>query len=246
MAAAGWREDDSAVFIDYGRAFTPKRERQHEILGDLVTSVAPCRTVVELCCGSGELARLLLERLPDVRLRALDGSPAMLAQTRETCAAYADRMDLQAFDLAAADWRALKPAPDAICSSLAVHHLDGGQKRQLFRDLYAALRPGGIFVLADLMRPAGAAGWPIAALDWDRAVADRSGRIYGDDRALARFEELRWNYFRWPDDNGIDHPSTIAEHFLWLAAAGFEMVDLHWLLAGHAILSARKPLTPRS
>jgi tRNA (cmo5U34)-methyltransferase len=237
----GWREDHSAVFIDYGRAFTPERERQQEIVCELIASVTPVRSVVELCCGSGDLARLLLERLPDIHLKALDGSPRMLAETGETCAAYADRLHLQAFDLAATDWRDLRPAPDAICSSLAVHHLDGAQKRQLFGDLFAALRPGGLFVLADLIRPASAAGWRIAALDWDRAVDARSRVLYGNDRARRKFEELRWNYFRWPDDNGIDHPSTVAEHVLWLSAAGFEAVDLHWLLAGHAILSARKP-----
>ena len=238
---AGWREDDSAVFIDYGRAFTPDRERQQEILVELIAAVVPARSVVELCCGGGDLAKLLLERLPEVRLRALDGSPSMLATARQTCAAHADRLELKAFDLAATDWRALQPAPDAICSSLAVHHLQDGQKRQLFEDLFAALRPGGLFVLADLVRPGSGAGWQIAADDWDRAVAARSQELCGDDRAWRRFEELRWNYFRWPDDNGIDHPSTVAEHVLWLRAAGFEAIDLHWLLAGHAILSARKP-----
>ncbi len=237
----GWREDHSAVFIDYGRAFTPDRERQQEIICELIASVAPTREVVELCCGGGDLARLLLERLPGVRLRALDGSPTMLAETQVTCAAYAARLELQAFDLAATDWRAFPAAPDAICSSLAVHHLDGPEKRALFQDLFAALRPGGIFVLADLIRPASEAGWQIAAEDWDRAVAARSQVLYGDDRARREFEKLRWNYFRWPDDNGIDHPSTVAEHVLWLAVAGFEAIDLHWLLAGHAILSARKP-----
>jgi SAM-dependent methyltransferase len=238
---AGWREDHSAVFIDYGRAFTPDRERQQEIVCELIASVAPAREVVELCCGGGDLARLLLERLPEVRLKALDGSPKMLETTRQTCAAGAARLELQAFDLAATDWRAFQAAPDAVCSSLAVHHLDGGQKRQLFQDLFAALGPGGIFVLADLIRPASEAGWQIAAEDWDRAVAARSQALYGDDRARRKFEELRWNYFRWPDDNGIDHPSTVAEHVQWLSAAGFEAIDLHWLLAGHAILSARKP-----
>ena len=193
------------------------------------------------CCGSGDLARLLLERLPGVRLTALDGSPKMLAETRQRCAAYAERLDLQAFDLAATGWRSFPAAPDAICSSLAVHHLEGPEKRQLFQDLFAALRPGGVFVLADLIRPASAAGWQIAAVDWDRAVAARSQALYGDDRAQRRFEELRWNYFRWPDDNGIDHPSTVAEHIQWLSECGFEAVELHWLVAGHAILSARKP-----
>jgi tRNA (cmo5U34)-methyltransferase len=236
----GWREDDSALFIDYGRAFTPDRERQQAIICELVASAAP-RRVVELCCGGGELARLLLERLPEARLLALDGSPTMLAQTRETCAVHAGRLELRQFDLAADDWRGLQPAPDAICSSLAVHHLDGPQKQELFSDLHRALRPGGVFVLADLIRPASDAGWRIAAEDWDRAVAERSLRLYGDDRAHQKFAELRWNYFTWPDDNTIDHPSSVAEHVGWLEAAGFAAIELHWLLAGHAIFSARKP-----
>jgi tRNA (cmo5U34)-methyltransferase len=236
----GWREDDSALFIDYGRAFTPERERQQAIICELVAAVTPAR-VVELCCGAGELLLLLLEQLSEVKALALDGSPAMLARTRETCAAHAERLELRDFDLAARDWRRLEPAPDAICSSLAVHHLDGGQKQLLFKDLLAALRPGGVFVLADLIRPQSPAGWRIAAEDWDRAVAERSLQIYGDERAEQKFAELRWNYFRWPDDNSIDHPSSVAEHFFWLEAAGFEAVELHWLVAGHAIFSARKP-----
>jgi tRNA (cmo5U34)-methyltransferase len=236
----GWREDDSALFIDYGRAFTPERERQQAIICELVASVTPT-SVVELCCGAGELLLLLLKRLPAVKALALDGSPAMLARTRETCAAHAKRLELREFDLAARDWRRLEPAPDAICSSLAVHHLDGGQKQQMFKDLLAALRPGGIFVLADLVRPESPAGWRIAAEDWDRAVAERSLQIYGDDRAQKKFAELRWNYFSWPDDNSIDQPSSVAEHFCWLEAAGFEALELHWLIAGHAICSARKP-----
>jgi tRNA (cmo5U34)-methyltransferase len=238
--APGWREGDSAVFIDYGRAFTPERERQHEIIGELVASVAP-RRIVELCPGNGDLARVLLDRLPEARLLALDGSPAMLAQTRATCADHAGRLELRSFDLAETDWQVLRPAPDAICSSLAIHHLDGAQKQGLFADLRKALRPGGVFVIADLMRPEDGAGWKISAEDWHRAVAARSQAIHGDDRALRRFEELRWNYFLWPDDNGIDHPSSVAEHVAWLTAAGFAQIDLHWMLAGHAILSARRP-----
>ena len=236
----GWREDNSALFIDYGRAFTPERERQQEIVCELVASVAP-RRVVELCCGSGDLLQRLLERLPEMRALALDGSPAMLAKAGESCAAHRDRLEAQLFDLAARDWRRLAPAPDAICSSLAVHHLDGDGKRQLFADLHTALRPGGIFVLADLIRPDSEAGWRIAADDWDHAVALRSSEIYGDDRAQRKFAELRWNLFRWPEDNTIDHPSTVAEHVAWLTAAGFAAIELHWLVAGHAIFSARKP-----
>ena len=135
-----------------------------------------------------------------------------------------------------------QPAPDAICSSLAVHHLDGAGKRQLFKDLHAALRPGGIFVLADLIRPDSEAGWRIAAEDWDRAVAERSQQIYGDDRAQRRFAELRWNYCtagRTTTRSIIPPRSPSTSRGLTRPAS--KPIELHWLLAGHAIFSARKP-----
>jgi hypothetical protein len=56
-------------------------------------------------------------------------------RTRATCGAAADRLTVAAFDLADRGWRAFAEPPHAIVSSLAIHHLDGGEKRALFRDL---------------------------------------------------------------------------------------------------------------
>jgi tRNA (cmo5U34)-methyltransferase len=42
---------------------------------------------------------------------------------------------------------------DLAVSVLAVHHLDGQAKRDLFRRLAAVVRPGGLFVLGDLVVP---------------------------------------------------------------------------------------------
>jgi tRNA (cmo5U34)-methyltransferase len=52
---------------------------------------------------------------------------------------------------------------------------------------------------------------------------------------------LGWNYFRDPDGNSIDKPSSLAEQLAWLAEAGVVGVDCQWLLAGHAIFGGRKP-----
>jgi tRNA (cmo5U34)-methyltransferase len=40
-----------------------------------------------------------------------------------------------------------------VYSALAVHHLDGGGKRELFGRVAATLSPGGVFVLADVIIP---------------------------------------------------------------------------------------------
>ena len=58
---AGWSEETSRIFIDYGRYFVPGRDRQMQIIAGLLSPLeGPC-TVLELCCGEGLLAEVLLD-----------------------------------------------------------------------------------------------------------------------------------------------------------------------------------------
>ncbi|MFQ5958975.1 MAG: methyltransferase domain-containing protein [Alphaproteobacteria bacterium] len=154
-----WSEDDSAGFLDHGRYFVPERETQIATICAAVPATAEPVHLVELCCGGGLLSRALLERLPNAALHAFDGSPAMLKAAGRRCAAFGDRFAARAFDLAARDWRAFPWPLHAALSSLAIHHLDGPQKRRLFKDIAAALAPGGVLAIADIVEPATAAGW---------------------------------------------------------------------------------------
>jgi tRNA (cmo5U34)-methyltransferase len=238
-----WSEETSASFIAYGRFFNPERERQFDVISDLVATAmdgAGRPLILELCCGAGDLAAHLLGRFPAARYLAFDGSPAMLAETRRQCASFGDRLTTQLFDLGGDAWRQMREQPRAIVSSLAVHHLDGAGKRKLFGDLHGLLAPGGVFVLADIMRPTSPAGFAVAAEAYERAVAERSLKERGDLSMLEKLRELRWNYFRYPDDDAVDQPSTVAEHLKWLEEVGYRGVDLSWVVAGHAIVSGMK------
>lgn len=241
--AQTWSEETSASFIAYGRFFNPERERQFDVIGDLVAAAADGESrplILELCCGAGDLAAYLLGRFPAARYLALDGSPAMLAETTRQCASMGGRLTTQQFDLGSDDWRQMREQPRVVVSSLAVHHLDGDGKRKLFRDLHGLLASGGAFVLADIMRPTSVAGFAVAAEAYERAVAERSLKERGDFSMLEKLRELRWNYFRYPDDDSVDQPSTVAEHLKWMEEAGFRGVDLYWAVAGHAIVSGTK------
>ena len=243
QSAQTWSEETSASFIAYGRFFNPERERQFDVIGDLVATAVDGETaplILELCCGAGDLAAYLLGRFPPARYLALDGSPAMLAETVRQCASFKGRLTTQQFDLGSDGWRQMREQPRVAVSSLAVHHLDGNGKRKLFRDLHGLLAAGGAFVLADIMRPTSPAGFAVAAEAYERAVAERSLKECGDLSMLEKLRELRWNYFRYPDDDTADQPSTAAEHLRWLEEAGFRGVDIHWALAGHAIVSGVK------
>ncbi len=92
-------------------------------------------------------------------------------------------MTLQVADL-------LDPLPagpfDLVVSALAVHHLDGPGKATLFARVAAALRPGGRFVLGDVILPPDVTSVviPLTA-GWDQpsTVAEQVGWM--EDAGLA-------------------------------------------------------------
>lgn len=235
-----WSEDDSALFIDEGKYFVPEREVQIATICAAVPPLAEAGGaghIVELCSGEGLLTRALLERFPGARVHAFDGSPKMLAATRQTAGEHAGRLETHQFDLAARDWRSLDFEAHAAVSSLAVHHLDGPGKRALFKDVFAILAPGGAFVLADLIEPARAESQTIAAAAWDEAVKARALQLDGNLAAFDRFQAEAWNHYSAPEPDPVDQPSPLFDLLKWLEQAGFVQIDVHYLKAGHAIMS---------
>jgi len=230
----GWDEADSREFIDLGRFFVPDREQQIETILGMIPEPGD-GLLVDLCCGEGLLSRSLLQRFPQARVLAMDLSPAMLESARRACSAFAERFETRPFDLADLSWRGFAEPVRAFVSSLAIHHLDGEGKRRLFRDLAAALAPGGAVVIADLVRPATAAAWALAAREWDESVRRRSLDQTGDLAPYERFCAERWNFYADPEPDPIDQPSPLLDQLRWLEEAGLGGVDAVWMKAGHAI-----------
>ena len=96
--------------------------------------VAAPGTVVDLGCGAGNLAPLLMARWPAAQLTGVDSSPEMLARAR---AAYPQAQFVQG-DIGA--WRPAQPV-DVLYSNAALHWLD--RHERLFPALLEALAPGG-------------------------------------------------------------------------------------------------------
>ena len=110
------------------------------------TAGARVSTILELGIGTGETAKRVLAAHPAARLTAIDSSPEMVERAR----AAVPQADLRVARLE-------DPLPDGpfdlVVSALAVHHLDGPGKGDLFRRVAAVLEPGGVFVLADVVVP---------------------------------------------------------------------------------------------
>ena len=98
--------------------------------------------VLDAGCGSGRVTELLVERLPDGSVVALDGSPAMIEQARSRLARFGDRVEYVVADLG-------RPLPiaepvDAILSTATFHWVPDHDA--MFGNLAAVLRPGGRLV----------------------------------------------------------------------------------------------------
>ena len=238
-----WDESDSLGFLDQGRFFVPEREEQIAAVCALIPDPG-AGLLVDLCCGEGLLSRALLERFPLATVHAYDGSEAMLSHVRQALAPFGNRLATRQFDLADRSWRRFEgssPPLRGFVSSLAIHHLDGAEKRDLFRDLYAALAPGGAIAIADLVQPQGAGAHRFAADSWDEAVRRRALELGGDLKPLEVFRTERWNYYADPEPDPFDKPSPLTDQLRWLAEAGFFGVDVVWMKAGHAVFGGVKP-----
>ncbi|GAA1987935.1 class I SAM-dependent methyltransferase [Amycolatopsis minnesotensis] len=98
--------------------------------------------VLDLGCGTGRDAEQLLERLPDGRVVAVDGSQQMLERLAERLADRLDRVEVVRADLR--DPLPLDAPVDAVVSVATLHWIP--DHARLFENVASVLRPGGQFV----------------------------------------------------------------------------------------------------
>jgi trans-aconitate 2-methyltransferase len=188
-AHTGPREWDAEV---YDRVSDPQFEWAQEVLERL-----PLRgdeTVLDAGCGPGRVTALLIDRLPEGKVIAIDGSSSMVAKARE---ALGDRADVLEADLAQLE---LHQEVDLVYSNAVFHWIT--DHRNLFGRLFAALRPGG-----RLVAQCGGAG-NVASL------AEVIIEVAAQPRFAERFTEMRamWNFATAEDTETV------------LRGAGFEHV----------------------
>jgi tRNA (cmo5U34)-methyltransferase len=133
---------DPSTYLENMRADIPVFDKLQEETARATESVA-AQDILELGVGTGMTARRLLAVHPKAKLVGIDESEAMLAEADVAGDLRVSRLE--------------DPLPegpfDLVVSCLAIHHLDADGKRDLFRRIAAVLKPGGRFVLADVVVP---------------------------------------------------------------------------------------------
>jgi tRNA (cmo5U34)-methyltransferase len=127
------------------RSEVPAYDRLQDVVAR-ATSGAGAGSILDLGVGTGVTSQRVLAEHPGARLVGVDESSAMLDHA---CRA------LPVADLRTA--RLEDPLPqglyDLVVSVLAVHHLDGPGKADLFRRVASVVVPGGRMVIGDVVVP---------------------------------------------------------------------------------------------
>jgi cyclopropane fatty-acyl-phospholipid synthase-like methyltransferase len=129
-------------------------------------SLPPQPRCLEIGCGQGALARLLVERY-DAQVVASDYDPAQVALAQERLADLGEQVELRVVDARAIPFDDTEF--DAVFSFGVLHHILSGW-RDAVAEIARVLKPDGWFVFTDLV------------------VAPRAGRLIR--RLLPRFDQL--------------------------------------------------------
>jgi trans-aconitate 2-methyltransferase len=141
------RDWDAAT---YDRVSNPQVEMAEPVLARL--ALRGDETVLDAGCGSGRVTELLLHRLPEGHVVAVDSAPSMVEHARER---LADAIGEPPAEPAASAKRAtvfcaslteltLDEPVDAVFSNAVFHWI--ADHERLFERLFAALKPGGRLV----------------------------------------------------------------------------------------------------
>lgn len=201
-----------AVAYDDGvRRTIPHYDALHgEVIALIEALAEPPRTWLDTGCGTGTLIARALPRFPGTRFTVADPSPTMLAVARERLP------DRRVTVLAPCTTTELPPGCFDVVTAIQCHHYLGPEQRREAVDVcFDRLRPGGVFITSENVRPRSEAGLDLGLRYWGR-FQERAGRSR-DEVAdqLARFDA---EYF----------PIPLEEHLRLYTDAGFTGVEVLW------------------
>jgi tRNA (cmo5U34)-methyltransferase len=216
--------DDEAVFYDdVIEKIIPGYAEQNSVLIDALELAEGPARIADLGIGTGQLAARVLQTRAGAQVVGYDFSQKMLEQAASNLASFAERVDLVAADLG--EIELAETAFDAVIAGLSIHHLEDSGKRDLFSKVHRALRPGGRFVIRDVVLG---------------ETAEETERFYEEWRAFIRSSGL--------DDADVlaahmveDKPASLGDQMAWLEEAGFADVHVAWQRVNFAVFGGVRP-----
>ena len=239
----GWgNETRVAYFLANADVIVPRRAEQINLLTQLLP-YPPDATVfvLDLGAGFGAVTEQILEHYRRATVTCVDGSQAMVAHAAERLRKYGERVKILKADLAEPSWsdiiKSLTSSGggdkdegavfDAAVSAIAIHHLTHQRKRELDREVFQLLAPGGIFLNNDVVAtpPALKARFEVLNL---AAIQEQERARRGVARTSEQIQAEMREQLRLAGDRHQSHIAPLSDQLAWLTEAGFKSVDCYW------------------
>jgi tRNA (cmo5U34)-methyltransferase len=180
--------------------------------------------VLDLGCGTGTVAKRVLDIFPHAEVTCIDLADNMIAMAKAKLGSCARVRyitgDFNTFDS--------NSKYDAIVSSLALHHLVTDEdKRRFYRRSYQGLKPGGVFYNADVV---------LASTDSLQTVYMRQWREFMLRSVPENEIDGKWI----PKYHAEDRPARLTDHLMWMSEIGFSCVDVLWKYYNFAVYGGTK------
>ncbi len=218
------RYDRFTRVFSYGMDARWKRELLEWIVRDFGAAAAV--SVLDVACGTGDLALHTAQAMPNARVLGVDLSQRMLELARaRLTTSLAGRLSFATGDLAQLDMP--NASVDVVTAGYAVRNAP--DPRQALGELARVLRPGGRLYVLDFFRPRSPV-WRSLYLAYLRTTGAAVGWLW--HRTPAAYVYIAAS---------IAHFVSCQEFTAWLAPAGLELGDVQTKLGGGvALISAQK------
>ncbi|MGO9644299.1 MAG: class I SAM-dependent methyltransferase [Candidatus Bathyarchaeia archaeon] len=225
-------------FLTNIRGGIPFGSEQIEVMMRLIQgSKHPVEVFMDVGCGNGILAGAILRDYPRARGTLVDFSDAMLAEAKRHLRQFRSQLRFVKADFSSREWLGAVDGErfDAVVSGYAIHHQPDQRKREIFREVFGLLNPGGVFVNIEHVAPE--SKW-IARLNDDLFVdslykyRSRKGQRKTRDLILKEVVHRK---------NKLAILAPVETQCDWLRRCGFLDVGCYFKVFGLAVFGGREP-----
>lgn len=219
-----WKNEElSRTYLEGVRGAIPLAAEQIEILLRVIRATQTrVESFLDLGCGNGILGSSIYRQYPKAKGCFLDLSETMLNAAKNN---LQDRENAKFIlqDFGTSDWVAAVEgdAPfDVIVSGFSIHHQSDRRKKEIYQEIYALLKPGGLFL--NLEHIASRTRWEEKAFS-DLFVDSLYAFHQSQGSQKTREEVDREFYSR--DDKNANILAPLEDQCNWLRDIGFVDVD---------------------